>query len=59
MVKKNLALSCWKLLQNFPLYDGNRLSIKTLNYYVENYSKIFLPSIQKKKPALEFFLDLN
>ena len=46
--KKNLELLRWNLLQNFPPCDGNRLSVKTLNYYVENYSKIFLSSIPKK-----------
>ena len=53
--KKNLELLRWNLLQNFPLCDGNRLSVKTLNYYVENYSKIFLCLPFQKKSALRFF----
>lgn len=58
MVQKNLELLRWNLLQNFPLCNGNRLPVKTLNYYVENYSKMFFVFHQKKS-TLDFFLDLN
>ena len=53
--KKNLELLRWNLLQNFPPCDGNRLSVKTLNYYVENYSKIFLCLPFQKKISTRFF----
>ena len=55
--KKPLNYYVETYCKNFPLCDGNRLPVKTLNYYVENYSKIFFVSSNKKKSALDFFLD--
>ena len=53
--KKNLELLRWNLLPNVPPCDGNRLSVKTLNYYVENYSKSFFVSSIPKKISTRFF----